>query len=113
MTDFNSIINTLPGLTIYRNILKDPVVKAVIEHLHALTTRTGAIHPAHSYGGVYHLLAMTGNPCNGADAWQNHLLELILNDVNPFSQAAFAPGKNVNIFMPAIQWDLSILRNFV
>lgn len=111
MSNFQPVIEALSGLTVYRNILKDPIVKSVIEHLQALSNPTGAIHPAHSYGKVYHMLAMTQNPLTESDAWQNHLLELILSDVNPFSRAAYAPGDDCySVFNPAVHWDLSILQ---
>ncbi len=112
MSNYHSSIKALPSLTIYRNVLEDPVVKAVLRHLEALSAPTGAVHPIHSYGEVCHLLSMTGNPFEtGVDAWQNHLLDLILNDVNPFSRAAYTPGANYTVFSEAIRWDLLILRS--
>ncbi|TYO94687.1 ATP-binding protein [Desulfallas thermosapovorans] len=110
MLNFQPVIEALPGLTVYRNILKDPIVKSVIEHLLALANPTGTIHPVHSYGRVYHMLAMTQNPLTSSDAWQNHLLELILSDVNPFSRAAYTPGGDYTVFKAAVHWDLSILQ---
>lgn len=110
MSKYLSIINDLSGLTIYRNILEDPVVKAVTKHLQALSDPTGPIHPVHSYSEAYHLLAMTGNPLSTIDAWQNHLLDLILDDTNPFSLAAHAPKADYTFFAAAINWDLSILH---
>jgi hypothetical protein len=108
--NMQTIVNALNSLTLYRNILHDPVVRAYMDHLAALANPGGPAHPAHTYGKLYHLLAQTANPTTGADAWQNHLLDLILDDVNPFSLAAYSSNIDFTVFMPAVERDLAILR---
>ena len=112
MSSYHSSLSALPSLTIYRGILDDPIVKGVIKHLEVLSSPTGAIDPTHSYSNVYRLLAETCNPfTQGVDAWQNYLLDLILKDVNPFSQASFTQEADSSVFIDAVRWDLSILRS--
>lgn len=110
MRDINGINDALRSLTVYRNILSDPVVKAYMDHISALTRPPGSVHPAATYGMVYHLLAGTVNTLNTADAWQNHLLDLILDDVNPFSRAAFTPGGSYSALLEGVKRDLAVLR---
>ncbi len=110
MFNYQSIIDALQSLTVYRNILADPAVRAYLDHLSALAGTASTAHPAYTYGKVHHLLAATVNPMQTADAWQNHLLDLILDDVNPFSRAAFTPGGDYAAHLPAAQRDLRILQ---
>lgn len=112
MSNYLTSIKALPSLTIYRNIIEDPIIKAVTRHLDAVSAPTGGINPIQSYSEVCHLLSKTSNPfTTGIDAWQNHLLDLILRDVNPFSQAAYTPGADYSVFNEAVSWDLTILRS--
>lgn len=110
MQNINSIINTLNSLTVYRKILSDPVFNAYRLHLEALVNSDNMAHKIETYSNVYYQLALTCNPMTQIDAWQNHLLNLILNDDNPFSRAAFTPGIKYDVFYPAVQRDLSILQ---
>ena len=112
MSNYLTSIKALPSLTIYRNILEDPIIKAVNKHLDAVAEPTGRVDPIQSYSEVCHLLSKTSNPfTTGIDAWQNHLLDLILRDVNPFSRAAYTPGADYSAFHEAVSWDLTILRS--
>jgi len=104
------INDALHSLSVYRNLLDYPVVRGYMEHLVALAGPPGKVHPAHTYGLVYNMLANTENPMTGADPWQNHLLDLILNDNNPFSQAAFAAHRRFTSLLDGVKRDLAILR---
>lgn len=110
LNDIHYINDALRSLSVYRNVLDDPVVRGYMEHLATLAGPPGTVHPAHTYGLVYNLLAHTENPMNGADPWQNHLLDLLLNDNNPFSQAAFAPHRRFTALWDGVKRDLAILR---
>jgi len=111
MSNYFTSMKGLPSLTIYRNILEDPIIKAVTRHLQAVSEPNGGIDPIQTYSEVCHLLSKTSNPfTTGIDAWQNHLLDLILSDVNPFSQSAYTPGGDYTVFAEAVRWDLEILR---
>lgn len=109
MNDIRCINDALGSLSVFRNLLDNPIVRCYMDHL-AVLTAPGTVHPAHTYSKVYHLLAGTENPMTGADPWQNHLLDLILNDENPFSRAAFTPGRRFTAFLDGVQRDLAILR---
>jgi len=104
------INDALRSLSVYRNLLEDAVVRGYMEHLATLAGPPGTVHPAHTYSVVYNLLANTENPMTGADPWQNHLLNLLLNDNNPFSQAAFAPDRPFTTLLDGVRRDLAILR---
>lgn len=110
MLDLELMQNACQSLTIYRNILADPIVKAYLDHLALLTEPPGEKHPAHTYSYYYHLLVQKPNPLTGADAMQNHLLDLILDDVNPFSHTAASPGGGHQTLFPAVARDLAILH---
>lgn len=105
-----TVVNALNSLTIYRRILQDPVVRAYMDHLSALGNPGGPAHPARTYGELCHLLVHTVNPMNGACAWQNHLLDLVLDDVNPFSRAAYSSNVDYTAFIPAVARDLAVLQ---
>jgi hypothetical protein len=110
MPDFHNILFNLKSLTLYRNILQDTVVQAFQKHLEALAGQGETAHPAQTYAGVYHLLAGTCNPLDECDAWQNHLLDLIIHDDNPFSRAAYTSGADYTVFLPAVKRDLLVLQ---
>ena len=110
MNDIYYINDALRSLSVYRNVLGDPIVRSYMEHLAALAGPPGTVHPAHTYSMVYNLLANTENHMTEADPWQNHLLDLILNDNNPFSQAAFAPQRGFTTLLGGVKRDLAILR---
>lgn len=110
MNGIRSINDALRSLTIYRDILADPVVCAYMEHVSTITGSPGTVHPAETYSIVYNLLAGTTNPVSAVDAWQNHLLDLILDDVNPFSRTAFTPGGSYSSLLEGVRRDLKILR---
>jgi len=111
MSNYFTSLKGLPSLTIYRNIMEDPVIKAVTRHLQAVSEPNAGIDPIQTYSEVCYLLSKTSNPfTTGIDAWQNHLLDLIFSDVNPFSQSAYTPGADYTVFTEAVRWDLAILR---
>jgi len=110
LNNIRHVNDALRSLTIFRNLLDNPIVKCYMEHLAALAVLPGTVHPAHTYAMLFNLLADTENTMAGADPWQNHLLDLILDDDNPFSRAAFAPGQSFTALLPAVKRDLAILR---
>ncbi|MCI0620201.1 MAG: ATP-binding protein [Acidobacteria bacterium] len=83
-------------LVIYRSVLSDPVVSALLELLdllcrNAKLTRKGLLRIAESYATFFSRLAeRTETSCQGwlGTPWQNHLLTLIFNDENVFSSKA-------------------------
>jgi len=110
LNNIRHINDALRSLAVFRNLLDDPIVRCYMDHLAALTAPPGTVHPAHTYGMLYNLLANTENPMAGTDPWQNHLLDLILDDENAFSRAAFAPGRRFTGLLDAVKRDLAILR---
>jgi len=81
------------GLLLYRGILQDPVCRAFTGFLEAVAGRAGTDQLLEAYAELFYILSReageTGTEPVG-DAWQNHLLNLILFDDNAFSQDAAA-----------------------
>ncbi|BAF60209.1 predicted ATPase [Pelotomaculum thermopropionicum SI] len=81
------------GLAVYRNILKDPVCLALVRFIEAVTGAARPEEVLESYCNLFFLLsekALETKEEPVGDAWQNHLLQLLLYDDNAFSRAAAA-----------------------
>lgn len=91
--DYSEVLRAARGLVLYRSILKDPACLALVRFLEAVT---GAARPEEildAYGELFFLLSEKAEEAGGepvGDAWQNHLLDLVLYDDNTFSRGAAA-----------------------
>jgi uncharacterized protein len=79
-------------LVIYRSIMSDPIVSALLELLDQLSrtaklTRKGLLRINEAYAVVFSRLAenAASRSCGVGTPWQDHLIELILADENLFS----------------------------
>jgi predicted AAA+ superfamily ATPase len=102
------------GLTLYRGIMQDPVCRAMAVFLEKAASQAPVEQILDSYGEIFHLLsvkAVAGEKPVG-DAWQNHLLNLILYHENPFSEAASSVsyGQLGRSLKQAAMWDLNKLQ---
>ncbi|MHB8986413.1 MAG: DUF815 domain-containing protein [Eubacteriales bacterium] len=80
------------GLTVYRGILRDPACRAFLEFLHGMEEGRPAGDLAELYGEMFYRLSMNaaGSGEQAGDAWQDHLINLILMDDNAFTRGAAA-----------------------
>ncbi len=72
----------LAGLCIYRNILADPLIKALTNALDRGINKAGSVEVINAYYEFLNRVFQQGM------SFQKYLLELILYDDNPFSRAA-------------------------
>lgn len=108
------------GLVIYRGILHDPVVASMIEFLDLIVqdTRQSSHYPrklAEAYALFFSALSIraasngeapVGNP------WQNHLLDLVLSNENPFSHRSELTQSRISggSLIQQVEEDLRKLR---
>jgi predicted AAA+ superfamily ATPase len=83
-------------LSVLRDVVADEVGATFLELLEALTTDESPARIGSIYGRLFALLAdeaeLTSEPLVG-DAWQNHLLDRLLETENPFSRKAQRTGQ--------------------
>jgi predicted AAA+ superfamily ATPase len=79
------------SLVLYRNIISDPVCRALLRFLESVTGNEPADEIISVYSELFFLLSQQVELVKGSitgDAWQDHLLELLLYDDNAFSRGA-------------------------
>lgn len=116
-----SLIRRVHQLVIFRAVLRDPVVAALLDFLEGLAgnrihTAKVARRVAASYSSFITGLASKavpgGDPSVGTP-WQNHLMNLVLRDENPFSRGA--EGYGLECLGPSlillVEADLDRLRD--
>ncbi len=83
------------SLGVLRGVVADEIGVSFLELLEALAVESSAAHVGAVYGRLFALLAdeaeLYPEPLVG-DAWQNHLLDRLLADENPFSRKAQRTG---------------------
>lgn len=93
--DIFSSYEAITTLTVYRGILKDPMVARFKDLLKAaLKNRLNMDIVTKSYSFFYHLIMTkeaTPGPQRGS-IWQDHILDLLLIDENPFSLKCESKG---------------------
>lgn len=110
MTSEN-ILNPIDRISIFRNILNDPIVRLVSEQFDASEHNSGKI-VAELFGRLAEAAELSRQPIIG-NAWQNHLLDLILSDENIFARKAEQLGidKIGKSLISQVQADLSALQD--
>src|SRR2546423_294382 len=82
-------------LAVLRDVLADQIGIAFVELLDALATDEGPAQVGAAYGRLFALLAdeaeLSSDPLVG-DAWQNHLLDRLLETETPLSRKAQRSG---------------------
>lgn len=115
-----SLIRQAHRLVIFRGILRDPVVAALLDFLEGIAgsrahtakvaKRVGASY-ASFFAGLASQAVSAREACVGTP-WQNHLLNLVLRDENPFSRGA--EGHGLDRLGPSlvfqVETDLARLR---
>ncbi len=87
------VLRAVRGLVLYRGIIKDPVFAAMLRFLEVAAGKAEPDEILDAYGELFFRLAGQEEGAPGVplqDAWQNHLLDLILFDDNAFSRKAAA-----------------------
>lgn len=112
---FSKALHAASSLTLYRNVMEDPVCRAMVVFLEQVAGQASPRQILNSYGEVYYLLAakaVVEREQPAGNAWQNHLLNLILFQDNPFSEAAsLVPYDQLGSSLKqAAMWDLSKLQ---
>ena len=110
----NDALRATRGLTLYRSIREDPVCRAMIVFLEKAARHAPPESLLDTYGEIFFLLADKYNKSMDpvGNAWQDHLLELILYQSNPFSEAAAAvPFEQLGESLKqGAAWDLQKLQ---
>lgn len=80
------------GLTVYRGILRDPACGAFLNFLQGVEGERSSGDLEELYGELFYRLSFAAAGCGerAGDAWQDHLINLILKDDNPFTRGAAA-----------------------
>ncbi|MTI81903.1 MAG: ATP-binding protein [Firmicutes bacterium] len=100
----------LQTLTVYRQILNDAVVQLMIELLRTENSEEKAI----IFGELYYNLAIENenNVFFVSNGWQNHLLNLLLYDDNPFTRQTSVNNLDISPSLyRAAQHDLQCLTS--
>ena len=115
-----SLVRQVHRLVIFRTVLRDPVVAALLDFLGGIAgsrlhTAKVSRRVAASYASFFSALAsqaVPGREVAVGTPWQNHLLNLMLCDENPFSRGA--EGHGLNRLGPSlvlqVEADLARLR---
>jgi uncharacterized protein len=82
MSELGRLQQELAGLLIYRDLLSDRAVIAVLQTLEAMSQRQDLPACMRGYGELFHVLAASGK------SWTEYLVDLILCADNPFSRRA-------------------------
>jgi uncharacterized protein len=90
----SALVRSVEGMHLFRGVLKDEIGSGFVELLRGLSSEGGSAARRgllEGYGRLFSLLAaeveMARSPMVG-DGWQNHLLNRLLADDNPFSRKA-------------------------
>jgi predicted AAA+ superfamily ATPase len=114
-TELWQALQAAKGLTLYRGIMEDPVCRAMLVFLEKVAGQAPMEQILDSYGEIFLLLSaktvLAGEKPVG-DAWQDYLLNLILYQDNPFSEAAASIpyGQLGRSLKQAAAWDLNKLQ---
>ena len=113
-------IHSARSLVIYREILHDPVVARMVELLEWIVddsqpSKCYFRKLAEAYALFFSALSMklqSNGETPVENPWQNHLLDLILSDANPFSQQSeLSPPRNLGIsLIQQVEEDLRKLH---
>src|SRR3954471_18677557 len=102
-------------LAVLRDVLADDIGVAFVELLEALAADDGPAQVGATYGRLFALLAdeaeLSTDPLVG-DAWQNHLLDRLLETETPFSrkaQRSGADGLGASL-LAQVRRDLGVLQ---
>jgi len=96
------------NLALYRGVLRDRVCRAWLRFCRACVKGQESDTTGERYAELFFLLSETAD--RPGDAWQNHLLDLVLCDDNAFTRAA-AADRLVPSLQEAARGDLRRLQN--
>ncbi|MDN5331383.1 MAG: uncharacterized protein PWP45_608 [Tepidanaerobacteraceae bacterium] len=107
-----STILSLKSLSIYRKLLENPLIKKFENLLEAAKSGNSPLI-AEAYCDLLHgLLAENERPVNVGNSFQNLILDLMLEDENPFSLSSEKAGKNIPDYLKKlVKTDLKLLKS--
>lgn len=111
------LVHRVEGMHLFRGVLKDEIGSGFIDLIRCLSSEAGSAGRRsllEGYGRIFALLAaeveMDRSSLVG-DGWQNHLLNRLLSDDNPFSRKAqLDPESMGNSLREAARRDLKVLQ---
>ncbi len=108
--------NSARQLLLFQNVLDDAVGQTLLELVDLLVeaeqTKVDSRQVLPVYGRLFRELAATQTATTTGDWWQNHLLNRILADHNPFSSQAYRDGNALNpTLLRAAAHDLTLLQS--
>lgn len=103
---FKNMRNELGSLIIYRNILEDPVIDSLLRLLSGIIHNDDTFSIINEYHRLLNLLFQAGH------SYQEHIVDLLLHDDNPFSQQAEKLSfQDMDAFLlKTVSRDLKILQ---
>lgn len=87
--EYAGALRSARSLVLYRNIISDPVCRTLLRFLESVTGNGQADEVLDVYSELFFLLSQQVELSEGSftgDAWQDHLLKLLLYDDNAFSR---------------------------
>ncbi len=114
-TEFLDALRCARSLVLYRNIISDPACRAWLNFIESVAGDRPADETLNMYCELFFCLAEQAGPAGGGytgDAWQDHLLQLLLYDDNAFSRGAslHSPEKLGPSLLDAARGDLARLQ---
>ncbi|MFX4263700.1 ATP-binding protein [Pelotomaculum propionicicum] len=113
--EFLEALRSARSLVLYRNIILDPACRAWLNFVESVAGDRPADETLNMYCELFFCLTQQAGPSEGGftgDAWQDHLLQLLLYDDNVFSRWAslYSPEKLGASLLDAARGDLARLH---
>jgi hypothetical protein len=114
-TEFFEALRSARSLVLYRNIISDPACRDWLNFIESVAGGKPADEILNMYCELFFCLTQQTGPAEGGftgDAWQDHLLKLLLYDDNAFSRGAslYPLGKLGPSLLDAAGGDLARLH---
>lgn len=115
-TEFLEALRSARSLVLYRNIISDPACRAWLDFVESVAGDKPADEILNMYCKLFFCLAQQAGSAENSftgDAWQDHLLQLLLYDDNAFSRwtSLHSPEKLGPSLLDAARGDLARLHS--
>jgi uncharacterized protein len=106
MSELGRLQQELAGLLLYRELLDDRVMRAIVSLIEAMSHRRDLSACMRGYGDLFYTLASSGR------SWEDYIIDLVLRADNPFSrQAQIEPEGLSPLLIAATKHDLAVLEH--